>query len=276
MSRMTPSPASRRRLAGTGLSLVLALTGLPAAAAQGPTAAPDRAATAARRPATAEERAAYDRSDPLSRSAFWAAQQQANPADPVAGVKLAAALRDLGQYDRAVEAAQQTLIVQPANVEAMLELGRANIARGQAFYGIAPLEQARAAAPRDWRPLSLLGVAYQQVRRTDEARAVWNEGLRLAPDNPDILTNVGAALMAAGDAAGAETMLRRAVAQPGATLKMRLNLVLVVGLQGRMAEAEQMIRRDLPPEQADRNLDWLRAQTGGPAASTRTWGSVAG
>jgi Flp pilus assembly protein TadD len=66
------------------------------------------------------------------------------------------------------------------------------------------------------------------------------------------------------------------VAQPGATLKTRLNLALVIGLQGRTAEAEQMIRRDLPPEQADRNLDWLRAQTGGSMASARTWGSLGG
>ena len=44
------------------------------------------------------------------------------------------------------------------HVEAMLEVGRANIAQGQAFYGIGALEQAKALAPNDWRPLSLLGV----------------------------------------------------------------------------------------------------------------------
>src|SRR5690606_18070010 len=97
-----------------------------------------------------------------------------------------------------------------------LELGRAHIARGQAFYGVAPLEKARDQAPRDWRAWSLLGVAYQQVRRFDDARASWNQALVLSPDNPDVLANAGIAAMTAGDAPGAEGLLRRAAGQPAA------------------------------------------------------------
>ena len=240
-------------------------------------AAAQTASTAAPRPASAEERAAYDRLDPLVRSAFWASQRDLNPMDTVAGVKLAQALRELGQNDKAVEAAEAVLVVQPANVEAMLEVGRAHIARGQAFYGIARLEQARAAAPGDWRPLSLLGVAYQQVSRIDEARAAWNQALVLSPDNPSVLTNAAMAQATGGDPAGAESLLRRAVTQPGATLQTRLNLALILGLQGKASEAEGIIRRDLPPEQAERNLAWLRAQTGGGVTGApRTWGSLEG
>ncbi len=240
------------------------------------------AATSARAPATAEERASYDRLDPLARSVFWSREREINPADLAAGPKLAEALRQLGQYEQAASTAQQTLVTQPANVDAMLELGRAHIARGQAFYGIAALEQARATAPRDWRPLSLLGVAYNQVRRTDDARAAWNEGLRISPDNPDILTNAAIALTADGNAPAAEALLRRAVTQPGATLKTRQNLALVLGLQGKTAEAEQIIRRDLPPEAADRNLRWLNDKgapvSADPAMSgtARTWSSIQG
>ena len=35
-----------------------------------------------------------------------------------------------------------------------------------------------------------------------------------------------------------------------------------------------MLRRDLPPEAADRNLAWLRAKAGTPADAARTWGSL--
>mgnify|MGYP002714655023 CR=1 FL=1 len=101
-------------------------------------------APAPRAPADAATRAGYDRADALSRSVFWTQEQQLNPMDPVAGVKLSQALRELGQFDQAAETAQGVLVVQPANVEAMLEVGRAHIARGQAFYGIAALEQAKA------------------------------------------------------------------------------------------------------------------------------------
>jgi len=276
------------RTAAAAAILISVLTGVSAPASAADPVVAQAAAPAPRAPATAAERAAYDRADPLARSVFWAREQEINPADPVAGVKLAQALRELGQYDQAAATAQQVLVAQPANIEAMLEVGKAHIARGQGFYGIAPLEQARALAPADWRPLSLLGVAYQQVRRVDDARAIWAEALRLSPDNPEVLTNAAVALTSEGNAAAAETLLRRAVAQPGATLKMRQNLALVLGLQGKTAEAEQLIRRDLPPEMADRNVRWLNdkvaAQTAAASTPTalaatgtaRTWSSLQG
>ena len=265
---------------------LIALSGTPTLAAD-PTAA---TAAQARAPSSAAVRATYDRMDALSRSVFWASEQQADPTDAVAGVKLAQALRELGRYDQAAEAAQATLTIQPNNLDALLELGRAHIARGQAFYGVAPLEQARDLAPRDWRPYSLLGVAYEQVRRTDDARAAWNQALALSPDNPDVLTNAATAALTHGDAPGAETLLRRAVAQPTASAKVRQNLAMVLGLQGKMGEAEQILRRELPPEQAEQNLQWLRSRsTGGattsgggaatasPATDTaRTWNSLQG
>ena len=36
-----------------------------------------------------------------------------------------------------------------------------------------------------------------------------------------------------------------------------------------------MLRRDLPPEAADRNLAWLRERIASPGQS-RTWGSLQG
>ena len=235
-------------------------------------------------PATAEERATYGRLDPLARSVFWSREVEINPADPIAGVRLAEALRQMGQTEQAANVAQQVLITQPQNVDAMLEVGRAHIARGQAFYGIAALEQAKALAPSDWRPLSLLGVAYQQVRRADDARTAWNDALHLSPGNPEVLNNAAMAQITGGDAAGAETLLRQAVSQPGASMQMRLNLAMALGLQGKIGEAEQIIRRDLPPDAAERNLEWLRNQTGGQGvqsdsaspALARTWSSLQG
>lgn len=259
------------------------------AAASAQPVAPQPAPIAPRAPADAQARAAADRMDPLARSVFWTRELEINAADPVAGVRLAQALREMNQFDQAAQTAQAVLVTQPNNVEAMLELGRAHIARGQAFYGVAALEAARDAAPRDWRPLSLLGVAYRQVRRVEDSREAWNAALRLSPDNPVVLTNAGMALATDGDAASAEILLRRAVAQPGASLQMQLNLAMVLGLQDKIGEAEQVLRRHLPPEAADRNLAWLRqrgAQTasvpgatpaGHAASSTaRTWDSLQG
>jgi Flp pilus assembly protein TadD len=66
---------------------------------------------------------------------------------------------------------------------------------------------------------------------------------------------------------------------------VRQNLALALGLQGKTAEAEAILRRDLPPEAADQNLRWLaaRMQPGQSAAAVaeasptaRTWSSLQG
>ncbi|WP_292050533.1 MULTISPECIES: tetratricopeptide repeat protein [unclassified Brevundimonas] len=247
---------SRTRCLAATISLIM---GLPLASGALAQTVPE--AVAPRLPADAATRAAYDRTDALSRSVFWGNEHAINPMDPVAGVKMAQALRELGQFDRAAETAEAVVTAQPNNLEAMLEIGRAHIARGQAFYGINALERAREIAPRDWRPLSLLGVAYQQVRRADDANAAWHAGLSISPDQPEILTNMAIARMGAGNLVEAENYLRRAAAQPGASLQVRQNLALALGLQGKTAEAETILRRDLPPETVDHNLAWLARRT---------------
>lgn len=222
---------------------------------------PAMEAPPARLPADAATRASYDRADALSRSVFWSNEQNINPMDPVAGVKMSQALRELGQYDRAAETAESILTVQPNNTDAMLELGRAHILRGQAFYGIAALERARDIYSHDWRPLSLLGVAYQQVRRFDDANAAWNAALAISPNQPEVLNNIAMARMGTGHLDEAEQLLRRASQQNGASLQVRQNLALALGLLGRTSEAETILRRDLPPESVDQNLAWLAQRT---------------
>jgi Flp pilus assembly protein TadD len=97
------------------------------------------------------------------------------------------------------------------------------------------------------------------VRRGDDAQVAWRAALALSPDNPAVLTNMAMELAAQGDAPAAETLLRRAAAQPGASLTVRQDLTLVLGLQGKLGEAETLLRRDLPPEQADADLAYLQA-----------------
>ena len=250
----------------------------PAPAAGQTTHAP--AAPAPPRKATAEERAEADRLDPLVRAAFWQREVDVDPQEITAGLELSQALRGIGRNDEAATAAEHVLVLHPGNVAGLIELARSDIARNQGFYAIDPAQRAAAAAPKDWRPQSLLGVAYDQVGRTADARAAWEQALKLSPNNPAILSNLAMSWFAAGDMAKAEPLLRQAVAQPGVTLQERQNLALVLGMEGRMPEAEEILRQDLPPEQANENLAWLKAHLatapapGKPAPAGRTWNSV--
>ena len=195
-------------------------------------------------------------------------------------LNLSQAQRELRRYSEAADSAQQALLIAPNDRRALMQLARAKISEGQAFYAIAPLEHARTLDPRDWQAPSLLGVALDQVSRRDEAQQAWREALALSPDNPSILTNMALSLAGEGQTAEAETLLRRAVTLPGSTTQMRLNLALMVGLQGRTAEAEQILRRELPPELVEQNLSWLRqttSTTGGRTQSGgRTWDALRG
>ena len=223
------------------------------------------------------------RSDPLSQAAFFNEQYNHNPANAQLGLYLSNALRACGRYVEASDAAERTLLVAPDNIDVLVAAARARIAGDSAFYAIQPLQHAISLKSNDWQLYSLLGVAYDQVKRPDDAQGAWATALKLSPNNPAVLTNIAMSKVSAGDLAGAEPLLRTAAAQTGATLQIRQNLALVLGLQGKMPEAEKLLRQDLPPDQADASLAWLQQNlvtrtAAAPAATadapTRTWDAV--
>ena len=248
----------------------------PSAAAS-TTAAPFRLAKPPVRPkATAEERAEVERRDPLARAAFWAREVDNDQTDNDARLKLAKALRALGRYEEAGENADQLLVMQPTNYEALLESARDRIGQNQGFYAIDPAQRAEALQPHDWRPVSLLAVALEQSERDSEALVAHKKALALAPDNPATLSNLGMYYATHGDKTQAEALLRRAAAAPGAGAQERQNLALVLGLEGRFDEAEQLERQDLPPQAVDNNLAYLHAANDPAPASggDHTWSQV--
>ena len=56
----------------------------------------------------------------------------------------------------------------------------------------------------------------------------------------------------------AEAHLRRALTMQGVTSQMRQNLALVVGLQGRFDEARALFAAELPPDQVEANMAYIR------------------
>ena len=253
------APATAPANAQTGSSQATAQPGAPAARPK-----PVKA--------TAEQRADAERLPPLGRAAFWARELDIDPTDNDARLKLAKALRALGKYDEAGQAADQLLVMQPGNYEALLESARDKIAANQGFYAIDNAQRAAALNPKDWRPLSLLAVALEQSERDQEALAAHEKALALAPGNPATLTNLGMYFATHGQAARAEPLLRQAAAAPGAGVQERENLALVLGMEGRFEESERIERQDLPPAVVDNNLAYLHAAS--DPARPHTWDSL--
>ena len=72
------------------------------------------------------------------------------------------------------------------------------------------------------------------------------------------LAGAGAAVTRDFTLPKAEAALRQAYASPKADPRVRQNLGLVIGLQGRFAEAEDIVKKDLPPEEAAANVAYLK------------------
>ena len=110
----------------------------------------------------------------------------------------------------------------------------------------------------DWRILNAQGAVLDQMGRHAEAQKIYSSALKIMPDESSVLSNLGLSYALMKNLKLAETTLRRAVAQPNAVPKARQNLALVVGLQGRFAEAESIARADLPADEAATNVTYLR------------------
>jgi Flp pilus assembly protein TadD len=81
------------------------------------------------------------------------------------------------------------------------------------------------------------------------------------------------------DLKNAEATLRRAAAHQPVDPRVRQNLALVVGLQGRFDEAEGIAQADQPPDEAAANVAYLRqmlAHKGGTPPDKRAARSDAG
>src|SRR5690606_37498893 len=98
-----------------------------------------------------------------------------------------------------------------------------------------------------------------QMGRNDQARRIYNQATVIAPGEASVETNLGLSYAMTNELPQAEKHLRRAVQMRGATSKTRQNLALVVGLQGRFAEARALYGAELPPDQVEANMAYVRA-----------------
>jgi Flp pilus assembly protein TadD len=249
---MTVSPRSRARPARLVASGALLLTvGLVTVACQ-TTQSPD--ATSAMASATSGR----DDADPRGAASVWGERHRGNPNDPVAAINYAQALRASGQRSQAVAVLEQSALNNPKNTAVLGAYGRALADAGNYQQALDVLNQAHTPERPDWRILSVQGAVLDQMGRHEEAQRYYATALKIVPDEPSVLSNLGLSYALSKDLVRAEMTLRKAVSRPGAEPRVRQNLALVVGLQGRFPEAETIARADLPPELAAANVAYLR------------------
>ncbi len=188
----------------------------------------------------------------------WEALYKAQPNNVVNAMQYAQALRATGQRTQAVAVLEHASIKNPHDKPLLGAYGRALAETGNYSQALEVFSRAHTPEMPDWRILSAQGAVLDQLGRYEEARRHYASALKMVPEEPSVLSNLGLSYALAKDLKKAEATLRRATTQPGVNPRARQNLALVVGLQGRFAEAEDIARADLPAEEAAANVDYLR------------------
>jgi Flp pilus assembly protein TadD len=196
--------------------------------------------------------------DPRRAVDAYGERYRANPKDAEAALAYGQALRATGQRAQAVAVLEQATISHPGNKALLAGFGRALADNGNFQQALDVLSRAHSPDNPDWRILSVQGTALDQLGRHDEARRYYASALKIVPDEPSVLSNLGLSYVLSRDLPKAEETLRRAYASGRADARVRQNLGLVVGLQGRFAEAETIVKADLPADEAAANVAYLK------------------
>src|SRR5262245_55667912 len=155
-----------------------------------------------------------------------------NPNDVDAAIAYARALRATDQRAQAVAVLEQASIRNPRSMPLLGAFGRALAEAGQYKQALEALGRAHTPDNPDWSILNVQGAVLDQMGRHAEAQRHYASALKIVPDEPTVLSNLGLSYLLTKDLKNAEITLRRAVAQPNAGPKVRQNLALVVGLRG--------------------------------------------
>ncbi|MCP4614988.1 MAG: tetratricopeptide repeat protein [Bradyrhizobium sp.] len=196
--------------------------------------------------------------DPRRTVEVYGERYRANPKDAEVALRYGNALRATGQRAQAAAVLEQASIANAGNKQLLAAYGRALVDNGNFQQAFDVLSRAHSPDSPDWRILSVQGTALDQMGKHAEARGYYASALRIAPDEPSVLSNLGMSYVLSRELPMAEETLRRAQATGRADVRVRQNLALAVGLQGRFAEAETIARADLPPDEAAANVAYLK------------------
>ena len=195
-----------------------------------------------------------------------------NPEDRITALHYAQALRGLGQHAQAVAVLQGLAVKNPRDMPVLAAYGKALADAGRLQEAASVLERAHTPDRPSWSVLSAQGSVADQMGDHAGAQSYYSAALKIKPNEPDVLSNLGLSYALERKMPQAEDSLRLAAAQPSADARIRQNLALVLSLEGKDADAEEVSRRDFSPVDAAENVAQLK-QT---IAGSPTWAPVKG
>lgn len=201
--------------------------------------------------------------------AYGASYERA-PRDKQTGLAYASTLQMTGRNDQSLAVMQQMAIAHPEDRDVLSAYGKALAASGDLERALEAIRRAQTPDHPDWTLLSAEGAILDQLGQRDSARVMFQKALDIQPNAPAVLSNMGMSYLMANELSQAERYLKAAAGQPGADSRVRQNLALVVGLQGRFDEAERIASAELPEAEAGANIAYLRSML----TQNNTWAEL--
>lgn len=195
------------------------------------------------------------------------ARYAADPDNRAVALRYAVALRGLTQNAQAVAVLQRLAVKNPQDTIVLGNYGKALADAGRLQEAADVLGRAHMPDRPSWSILSAQGSVADQMGDHVHARDYYATALKIVPHQPQVLSNLGLSYALERRMPQAEETLREAAAQPGADARVRQNLALVLSLQGKYAEAEEVSRRDLSPIDAADNVRSIKRMIAG----SETW-----
>jgi tetratricopeptide (TPR) repeat protein len=149
----------------------------------------------------------------------------------------------LGRLDEACRHFQESLLREPNNPGARVNLGTVFIQRNNVSAATAEFMEALRLDPRTAQAHVNLGLLCLRQGEPDRSAAHFREALDLEPGNVDFLLNLGTALLEQGDAAAALGYFAAAAAKASSHPGAHFNLGVTYLVLGRNRDAVESLRR---------------------------------
>jgi len=187
-----------------------------------------------------------------------------NPTDITANLGYARNLRYMGENYKAITYLKKTSWLKNGDFKFILELAKAKIASGEAASALKRLIAVEKSNSQNWELHGTMAIAYDMMSDYATAQDHYKSALALSDNNPSISNNMALSLAQSGDLDGAVAILLDAMTKGRKTDKMRQNLAMLYGIQGKTDKAEALLRLDIDKEAVRNNLRFyskLRGET---------------
>ena len=200
----------------------------------------------------------------------WGKKFEADPSNKQATLNYAHSLKALALYSQAAAVLQTGVLRHATDKEMIAAYGKALVDAGRLQEAVPVLASAHTPERPNWSVYSTQGSVADQLGDHNQAQGFYKSALDINPGEPGVLSNLGLSYALSRDLAHAEEAMRQAAADPRADARVRQNLALVLALQGKFNEAEELSRRDMSAEQAKSNVTTIRQMI----AQSNTWRDI--